>query len=106
MRTAAPVVVLLLVGAAGACGGDDGEGDAETGGEALAERLVAVLEGAGADRIDGDLDGADVTCPRLDDPQPGDRATCVVEPRRGGEVEVDVEFDTDGSIAVVAMVPG
>lgn len=100
------IAAALLVTGAG-CGDDDGDGgDSETGGDALAERLVAVLEGEGADRIDGDLDGADVTCPRLDDPRPGDRATCIVEPRRGGEVEVDVEFDADGSIAVVAVVPG
>ena len=83
-----------------ACGGGDPPPR-----DALAERVVAVLEADG-DVVDGDLDGADVACPSVDEPTAGDRATCTIQLDGDGAVEVDVEFDADGSIAVVAVVPG
>ena len=93
------VVIALLLCAA--CGDDD---DAPDAGDVLAERLVAVLEAEG-DAIDGDLEGADVSCPDVRAPAAGDRATCVVTLARGQELEIDVEFQDDGALTVVAVVP-
>lgn len=97
---AGPVALLLLA----ACNDDGGSGGSE-GADRLADRVVGVLEAQG-DAVDGDLEGADVSCPTVRDPEPGDRATCVIRFDDGRRVEVDVEFDADGSIAVVAVVPG
>jgi hypothetical protein len=82
-----------------------GDGDDGSRRDALAERVVAVLEADGG-AVDGNLDGADVTCPAVDDPAPGDRATCTVGLDGDRSVQVDIEFEADGSIAVVAVVPG
>jgi hypothetical protein len=97
----APSLLLGALVVAAACGGDDG-GD-ETG-EDLADRVVAVLEADG-EAVDGSLEGAAVTCPDVD-PEPGDRATCTIELAGDRQVQVDVEFDGDGAITVVAVVPG
>ena len=99
LRHALAVAVPAL--AALACGsGNDRGADG-----ALEERLVAVLEAEG-DAVDGDLTGADVTCPDVGEPSAGDRATCTLRFDGDRQVQVDVEFDADGSIAVVAVVPG
>jgi hypothetical protein len=97
-------VLLAVVGAfvaTPACGGDHDNGPA---GGALAARLVAALERDGG-TVDGDLDGAEVTCPDVEDPGSGDRATCVLRFGGGRVVDVDLEFDADGAFAVVAVVP-
>ena len=83
-----------------ACGGGDGKPS-----DALAARVVAVLEADG-DAVDGDLGGADVSCPQVREPQAGDRATCTIRFDGGRRVDVDVEFQADGAIAVVAVIPG
>ena len=98
------VAVALTTGVAlGAAG--CGSGDEESPRDALADRVVAVLEADGG-AVDGDLEGADVTCPTVEAPEPGDRATCTVRLDGNRTVDVDVEFEGDGSIAVVAVVPG
>ena len=61
---------------------------------------------ADGEAVDGDLQGADVTCPEIGEPEAGDRATCTVRFAGDRKVEVDIEFDADGAIAVVAVVPG
>lgn len=77
---------------AAACGDDE----PPAAGEVLADRVVAVLE------LD---EAADVTCPEVRATAPGDRATCVVDDGAGGVLEVDVEFEADGAITVVAVLP-
>jgi hypothetical protein len=90
---------LLLAGAVTACG----NGGARAGDD-LADRVIALLERNGP--VDGDLEGADVRCPDVRAPADGDRATCEVSFGGSREVEVDVEFRADGSIVLVAVVPG
>ena len=86
-------VALVAVGGALAVGcGDDDEAPAV----ALAVRVAAVL----------DLQGADVTCPDVDAPEAGDRATCTARFDRDRRMQVDIEFEDDGAFAVVAVVPG
>lgn len=81
--------------------------------DALAERVSGILEGdgeavlqrleEGGIGLDADaLAGAEVLCPRVRDPAPGDRATCRVT---AGEVEleVDVEFGAGGGLQVVQV---
>ena len=87
LRVALP---LGLIGLA-ACGGDD-----DPPADALAERVADVLE----------LSGADVTCPDVEDPEAGDRATCTARFDRERRMQVDIEFDADGAFAVVGLVPG
>jgi hypothetical protein len=94
-------LLAVVVGPAAGCGGDDPPPDA---GEVLAERVVAVLE-ADAGVLDGDVAAADVTCPDVRSPAAGNRATCVVRFDDGRAVEVDVEFEADGALTVVAVVP-
>lgn len=84
------VVGLGVVGLAACGGGDDPPADA------LAERVASVLE----------LRGADVTCPDVEAPEAGDRATCTARFDRDRRMQVDIEFDDDGAFAVVAVVPG
>ena len=65
-----------------------------TGADQVAERLGT--EGVDVDAGDvRELDGGDVLCPVVRDPQPGDQATCRVE-LGGIDVEVDVEFGAEG----------
>jgi hypothetical protein len=99
LRVAAGAGLLVVAGC-----GDDSSGATDGAGGDLAERVVAVLEADGQ-TVDGDLEGADVSCPDVHDPQPGDRATCDVRFGPQREVEVDVEFGDGGSITVVAVVP-
>jgi hypothetical protein len=87
----------VLLPLLGACA-DDGGG---AGGD-LADRVREVLAADGA-AVPGDLGSARVTCPRVDEPDPGDLATCVVRFDDAREVEVDVEFEADGAITVVAV---
>jgi hypothetical protein len=82
-------------------GGDDGGGGDPA--KALADRLVAVLEAAPG-TVDGDVADARVTCPVVHDPAAGDEATCVLRFPGDRRVEVDVEFQADGSIDVVSVV--
>lgn len=91
----------VVLGAAVAACGDDTE---ERPADRLADRLVAVLE-ADPGTVDGDADEADATCPSVDSPEPGDVATCVLRFDDGREVEVDLEFQADGSIVVVGVLP-
>lgn len=93
-------LVLLVPVPVGACGG----GGSDDPGDGLADRVVAVLEAEG-DAVDGDLEGAEVTCPDVGDAAAGDRATCTVRFDGGGAADVDVEFEADGAITVVAVVP-
>ena len=73
-----------------------------TGADQVAERLGT--EGVDVDAGDvRELDGGDVLCPVVRDPQPGDRATCRVE-LGGIDVEVDVEFGAEGeSLTVIGV---
>lgn len=83
---------------AGGCGGGGGNGDGGGAGavEDLEARVVSVL-GLGDDAV--------AECPVVRDPEPGDRATCDV--RDGAEqLEVDVEFEPGGAIAIVNVVRG
>lgn len=90
--------------------GDDGPDDPAG---ALADRVSAILEGdgdavlqrleEGGIGLDAEaLGDADVLCPRVSDPSPGDRATCRVT-AEGVELEVDVEFGADGGLQVVQV---
>lgn len=90
------VAVALAVSA---CGDDGAEPPAA---DRLADRLVAVLA-ADPGNVDGDVTDAEVTCPSIADPDPGDVATCVLRFDDGRDVEVDVEFQADGAIVVVAV---
>jgi len=98
LKTAVVAIAAVTV-AIPACGDDGGSAS-----DALADRLAALLE-AEPDAIDGDVDDAQVTCPSVPSPEPGDVATCVVRFDDGRRVEVDVEFQAGGAIAVVAVVP-
>ena len=84
-------MLLAIVPAAAGCGDGD-----EPPADALADRVAAVL----------DLEGADVTCPDVEAPEAGDRATCTARFDRERRMQVDIEFDADGAFAVVAVVPG
>jgi hypothetical protein len=95
----AVIALVTATTAATACGDDGGSAR-----DPLAERLVALLE-ADAEAIDGDVAAAQVTCPTVPSPEPGDVATCVVRFDDGRRLEVDVEFQADGAIVVVAVVP-
>lgn len=106
---------MLVVAAAaatlvGAGCADDGPEDPA---DALAERVSAILEDDGGAVLDRLQEGglgldaraladAEVVCPRVRTPDPGDRATCRVA---AGEVEleVDVEFAADGGLQVVQV---
>ena len=87
-----PVAALAVVGVVVVGCGDDVEAPAD----ALADRVVAVL----------DLEGAEVTCPEVEKPEAGDRATCTAHFDSDRELQVDIEFEADGAFAVVAVVPG
>jgi hypothetical protein len=95
LRAVATTTLLLA-----ACGGGD-----EDPADALADRVVAVLEADG-DAVDGDLSGADVRCPEVREPDVGDRATCTIRLSGDRRIHVDVEFEEGGAIAVVAVIPG
>jgi hypothetical protein len=108
-------VVLLgaavAVALAGGCSSDDDS--PEDPADALAERVSAILDddsSAVLERLaEGDvgvtadeLADADVLCPRVTDPEPGDRATCRVT-AGVTELELDIEFGGDGGLDVVAV---
>ncbi len=95
LRRSVGVALALVAGCGGGGSGNDDGGD-------LAGRLRAVLEADGG-AVDGDVGAADVVCPTVDDAQPGDLATCVLTLDSDREVEVDVEFQEDGTITVVAV---
>jgi hypothetical protein len=89
---------------------DDGPDDPA---DALADRVSAILEedgGAVLDRlqegglgVDAEaLGDAEVVCPQVRTPDPGDRATCRVV-AGDLELEVDVEFTADGGLQVVQV---
>lgn len=98
LRTAAPAAAALL--ALGGCGGG-GDGAGDPGGE-LADRVIAAL--GDSDAVGGDVERAQVTCPHVDAPEAGDRATCALRFDDGRTADVDLEFDADGSFAVIAVV--
>jgi hypothetical protein len=96
---------LLVAG----CADDPPPGPAEV----LADRVSRILEGEGdavlqrlaegGIGLDADALGeADVLCPRVTDPAPGDRATCRVTVD-DVELELDVEFGADGGLQVVQV---
>lgn len=95
----AALLALAVAVVLGGCG-DTGGGRRDTAGNELSRRVRAVLT-ADPTLVDG-LAIEDVTCPNVTEPAPGDRATCIVHvdgvaPR----VEVDIEFDEDGTFVVV-----
>lgn len=110
-RRAAGVVLAGVVAVmATGCSSDDSPDDPA---EALAERVSAILDddsSAVLERLaEGDvgvtadeLADAEVLCPRVTDPDQGDRATCRVT-AGGTELELDVEFGGDGGLDVVAV---
>jgi hypothetical protein len=113
MSRLTPVAVAgtLLVLAAG-CGDDGGGGPASeleaqvaavvAGG---AEDVRARLDSLGVDVEPSELEGVggdDLSCPPVDDPDPGDRATCELS-LDAAEVLVDIEFAADGSVSVVGV---
>lgn len=106
--TLAAVVAALLGG-----GCDDGDDASSDPADVLADRVSAVLaddSSAVLERLaEGDvgvtaeaLADADVRCPRVTEPAAGDRATCRVT-TGDAELELDVEFDADGGLEVVAV---
>jgi hypothetical protein len=95
--------------ATGGCSDDEPDDPAD----ALADRVTTILEDDGSavlERLaeggigidDADLAEADVLCPRVTDPEVGDRATCRVT-AGGVELELDVEFENDGALEVVQV---
>lgn len=98
------MALAVLLGAAVAGCGDDGDGD-EGAPPAVEERVLALLRsdpslvGSRA----GELGDALVTCPAIDDLVAGDRATCTLRFGDGSHVEVDLELQPDGSLVVVAV---
>jgi outer membrane lipopolysaccharide assembly protein LptE/RlpB len=109
-RLAALATIAAFLVAAGC--GDDTDGDTDSA-TALAQRISAILESdssavverlaEGGSEVDADaLADADVVCPRVEAPEPGDRATCRVT-AAGTELELDVEFQDDGGIEVVTL---
>jgi hypothetical protein len=109
LRGVAAAPVLLVV--AGACS-DDGTDPAAV----LADRVAAVLhdeQATVADRLgqlgvtsDGDLAealaGDRLQCPAVDDPAPGDRATCTAE-IDAVEVAIEIEFRAGDRIGIVNL---
>lgn len=109
LATSAIAGVLLAVAA---CGDDDG---GEPPSELEEQVAAAVADGAEDVRVrletlgvsvegaelEG-VEGGDLLCPRVTDPEPGDRATCelTLEPAL---VLVDVEFAADGSVSVIGI---
>lgn len=91
---------LAAPAAVAGCGDDGGGGEG-----ALAERVLALFAASGGSG-NVDLTGAEATCPEVDEPAAGDRATCVVRPAAGERIEVDIEFGEQGSIALVGVVSG
>ena len=97
------VVALCLVAGA-SCGGDDTGGN----GPSLRDRVNGVLDAEpeivvrrlahfGVNVTVEQLDGAGLSCPDVDHPEAGDRATCRLSFDDAGiEVEVDVEFVASG----------
>lgn len=101
MRIARAAASSALVLVLSACAGGGGGGDGGRPAEVLADRVAALLAAGDS----SDAAGADVTCPSVRDPRPGDRATCVARMDDGHVSEVDVEFQADDSIVVVAVAP-
>lgn len=98
-----PLALLaLLVGVVAVLAGCGSDGGAEPA-DRLTERLVAVLRADPA-VVGGDVGDAEVMCPVVRTPDPGDVATCVLRFEGGRRVEVDVEFQADGAIVVVGVV--
>jgi hypothetical protein len=106
----AVVVAIALLVVAGAGCSDDGPDDPA---EVLADRISAILEGDGdavLQRLEEgglgvsaeELADADVVCPRVTDPAPGDLATCNLTTDEV-ELELDVEFREDGGLEVVQV---
>jgi len=105
----AVLAVVALAGAAACSEDDEPDGPAE----ALAARVSAILDDDGSavlERLaEGDvgvtaaeLAEADVLCPAVTDPDPGDTATCRVT-AGDVELELDVEFGDDGGLTVIAV---
>jgi hypothetical protein len=97
-------VALALTGCS-----SDGDGPSDV----LAEQVRAALAAdpaAVADRLDeqgltvdaDDLAAAELTCPEVSDPSPGDVATCTAA-IAGEAVAIDVEFGEDGAVTVVGV---
>jgi hypothetical protein len=70
-----------------------------SGGRVVAERLEAF----GVDLAADELAAATPRCPRVEDPEPGDEATCRLTVG-DHELELVVEFGADGSIELVDAV--
>lgn len=101
---------LGIVGLVLFTGGDDGPADPAA---ELADRVHDILRSDTSSVLDrlaegdvgvtaDDLADADILCPRVRAPEAGDGATCRLD-AGGTELELDVEFEADGSIQVVAV---
>lgn len=108
-RWAATAALVAAAAFVAACAEDEPDDPAA----ALADRVAAILDDDGSavlERLaEGDvgvdadqLADAEVLCPRVTEPEPGDRATCRVT-AGAAELEVDVEFQEGGSLEVVAV---
>ena len=107
----AAATVAAVLAAAGFAGCGDGDGDDPR--QQLADRVQAALAAdpqAVVDRLEqldvdattDDVEGVDLTCPRVTDPAPGDLATCDGE-IAGVQVAVDVEFGEGDDLTVVLV---
>ena len=95
--------VSLLVG--GACSGSPGDDLDDRVHDALVAEPGPIIDRLAELGLDADaaaLEEAEVRCPTVDDPQPGDTATCTVV-GFGDEVTVDVQFADGGGVQVVGV---
>jgi len=110
-RAVALAIALTAAVALGAGCGDEGDDDPAA---LLADRVSAILDSDSSAVVDrlaesgsaldaAALADAAVRCPRVAAPEPDDRATCRVTAADGTELELDVEFQDDGGIEVVAL---
>jgi hypothetical protein len=105
MLTRIAVASLPLL-AATACSADSGDDELGARVHAVLAAdpgpVVARLAELGVDVGAGALEDAEIGCPKVDEPEPGDTATCVTE-LADREVSVDVEFTDDGGVRIVCV---
>jgi hypothetical protein len=102
MLTRAVALVGLAVVVLAGCGDGGGSIRGGEGGNELSRRLRTVLNETPA-LVEGRL-VEDATCPNITTPNAGDTATCIVHlDGFAPPVQVDIEFNADGSFDVVAV---